>query len=230
VAPAPRPPFSLQEQLVVFSAIIAIGAAGYAGYKIPRSGSVPDLGKNDTELTRIADQVDALELCLDVMEENVKAAKSTHAADDAKQEPAKTVVPPAAPALPFRVFSSLKLKRQYVPSAASQLSPDNNALRQEWEQALSSLRSGVAPPRQECAAAADRLGVVGELNTQGEGIARHQDSLEQLGEHFQRDSNQKIPVITPTACETVPGSVGCRFRTVPRTADFARSVPACPPP
>ena len=55
------------------------------------------------------------------------------------------------------------------------------------DSAFSSLRSNAAPPRREWAVATDRLGLVGELNTQIEEIAR----LEQLEEHFQRDSNRK---------------------------------------
>lgn len=62
----------------------------------------------------------------------------------------------------------------------------------------------MAPPRQEWAAAPDRLGAVGELNTRAEEIVHHQGSLERLEGHSHRDSNREIPGDYPRGLRNGP--------------------------
>ena len=189
--PLPPPPARLQERLTFALAIIAILGAGYAAYRILGSSPAPVLGKDTAELARNAARLDMLEHRLDTIEEKLNAPARAAAPDPA---PAKKVMvkadpPPSVPPMPMRVRVLPASKPESPPPASPQPSPDLNALRQEREQALSSLRSDVAANRQEWAATADRLGnVVGELNSQHQEIVRNQESLEQLEEHFERDS------------------------------------------
>jgi hypothetical protein len=130
-----------------------------------------------------------LEHRLDAMEEKLNAPVRAAAPEPAKRELVKADPSPSVPPTPMRVRALPTPKPESPPSAPPQPSPDLNALRQEREQALSSLRGDVAANRQEWTATADRLGnVVGELNSQHQEIVRNQESLEQLEEHFERDS------------------------------------------
>jgi len=187
--PLPPPPARLQERLTFALAVVAILGAGYAAYKILGSSPAPVLGKDNAELARNAARLDMLEHRLDAMEEKLNAPVRAAAPEPAKRELVKADPSPSVPPTPMRVRALPTPKPESPPSAPPQPSPDLNALRQEREQALSSLRGDVAANRQEWTATADRLGnVVGELNSQHQEIVRNQESLEQLEEHFERDS------------------------------------------
>jgi hypothetical protein len=194
VPPLPPPPGHLQERITFAVAVVAILGAGYAAYRILGSSPAPVLGKDTAEQARSAAKLDMLEHRLDAMEEKLNAPPTPAAAPAPAPAPVKKKVvhadpPPSAPATPVRVRVLQAPKPESPPSVPPQPSPDLNALRQEREQALSSLRSDVAANRQEWVATADRLGnVVGELNSQHQEIVRHQETLEQLEEHFERDS------------------------------------------
>jgi len=185
----PRPPVHVQDRLTYVVAIVAILGAGFAAYKILGGGSTPVASPDTAELSRDAARLDALEHRLDEIEDRLKAPRPAAPAAPAKAEPAKTEARPPAPPTAFRVRVSPAPKPEPGPSASPQPSPGLEALRQEHEQALGSLRSDVAATRQEWAATADRLGnVVGELNSQHQEIERNQQSLAELAEHFARDS------------------------------------------
>jgi hypothetical protein len=189
VEPEARPSFSVQRPLILLVVLIVIGIAGFAAYKMLGSGSAPDEGGNNAGLTRIAQRLDALEHRLDAMEEKSKSSTPKPSPAAAKQEATETSPPPSAPVVPFRVRISPTAKLQSVPPAPPQSSPDNDASRQQREKYLSSLQSDVTATRQQWVATADRMGnMVGELSSQREEITRNRESLEQLEEHFQRNS------------------------------------------
>jgi hypothetical protein len=170
--------------------VVAILGAGYAAYRILGSGPSPEISAETAQLNRTAARLDDIERRLATMEERLSEPKPAAPAAAAKAEPAKTAAPAnAAPRAPLRVRVSPPPKPQLEPPASSQPAPDLNALRDEGEQALRTLRGDVAATRQEWAATADRLGnVVGELNSQHQEIERNQEGLAQIEEHFERDS------------------------------------------
>jgi len=186
----PRPPAHVQDRLTYVLAVVAILGAGYAAYKILGSSPAPEVSADTAELTRTAARLDEIERRLDSMEQQIKAPKPAAPAVAAKAEPARTATPVAsAPSAPLRVRVPPATKPQPVPSATPQPAPEINALREEGEHALSSLRSDVTATQQQWAATADRLGnVVGELNSQHQEIERNQEGLAQLAGHFERDS------------------------------------------
>jgi len=187
-AEAPHPPAHVQDRLTWVLAILAILGAGYAAYKILGSSPAPDMSVDAAELARTTAKLNDIERRLDAMEERLNAPKPVAPAVAVKVEPAK-VVAPAASAPPVRVRNSPPAEPQPAPPAAPQPAPDVNALREEGERALSSIRSDVAATQQEWAATADRLGnVVGELNSQHQEIERNQQGLAQMAVHFERDS------------------------------------------
>jgi len=187
---APRPPAQVQDRLTYVLAALAILGAGYAAYKILGSGPAPDISGETAELNRTAARLTDIEHRLDAMEARLDAPKPEAPAVAVKAAPAKTVAPAAsAPAAPVHVRVSAAPKPQPEPTAAPQPAPDINALREEGERALSSIRSDVTATQQEWAATADRLGnVVGELNSQHQEIERNQEGLTQLEERFERNS------------------------------------------
>jgi hypothetical protein len=186
----PRPPVHVQDRLTYVLAVVAILGAGYAAYKIIGSSATPEVSADTAELTRTAARLDEIEHRLDAMQQEIKAPKPTAPAVAAKAVPARTATPVAsAPAAPSRVRVLAPAHPQPEPPAPQQPAPDLNALREEGEQALSSLRSDVSATQQQWAATADRLGnVVGELNSQHQEIERNQEGLVQLAGHFERDS------------------------------------------
>ena len=186
----PRPPVHVQDRITYVIAVVAILGAVYAAYKILGSSSTPDISAETAELNHTAARLTDIERRLAVMEERLNEAKPAAPVVTLKAEPAKTEVrAAAAPRAPLRVRVSPAPKPQPEPPASPQPAPDLNALREESEQALTSLRSDVVATRQEWAATADRLGnVVGELNSQHQEIERNQEGLAQLEEHFDRDS------------------------------------------
>ncbi len=186
----PRPPVHVQDRLTYALAIVAILGAGYAAYKILGSGPAPDISGETAELNRTAARLTDIERRLAAMEERLNAPKPAAPRVAVKAEPAKTAAPAAsAPPAPLRVRVWPAPKPQPELPAAPQPAPDLNALREEGEQALSSLRSDVTATQQQWAATADRLGnVVGELNSQHQEIERNQEGLAQLAGHFERDS------------------------------------------
>ena len=186
----PRPPVHVQDRLTYVIAVVAILGAGYAAYKIIGSSATPAVSADSAELTRTAAKLDEIEHRLDAMEQQIKAPKPAGPALLGKAEPARTAAPVAsAPSAPLRVRVSAPENSQPEPSAPQQPAPDVNALREEGEQAISSLRSDVTATQQQWAATTDRLGnVVGELNSQHQEIERNQEGLAQLAGHFERDS------------------------------------------
>ncbi|MGD0129596.1 MAG: hypothetical protein ABSF46_30095 [Terriglobia bacterium] len=185
---APPRPAHVQDRLTYVLAILAILGAGYAAYKILGSGPAPDMSVDAAELARTTAKLNEIERRLDVMEERLNARKPAAPAVAVKAEPAKTAAPAASAPL-LRVRNSPPPQPQAAPPAAPQPAPDVNALREEGERAISSIRSDVAATQQEWAATADRLGnVVGELNSQHQEIERNQEGLAQLEVHFERDS------------------------------------------
>ena len=185
---APPRPSHVQDRLTYVLAIVAILGAGYAAYKILGSGPAPDISGETAELNRTAARLADIEHRLDAMEERLNAPKPAAPAVAVKAGPAKTAVP-AASAPTATVHNSPPPKTQPELPAAPQPSPDLNAVREEGERALSSIRSDVAATQQQWAATADRLGnVVGELNSQHKEIERNQEGLAQLEVHFERDS------------------------------------------
>jgi len=189
----PRPPVHVQDRLTYVLAVLAILGAVYAAYKILGSGPAPNLSADTSELTRTVARLDDIERRLDAMEERLKEQKPVAPTAAVKAEPARNEASAApatsAPPAPLHVRVSPAPKPQTGPSASPQPAPDLKALREEGEQEISSLRSDVAATQQEWAATADRLGnVVGELNSQHQEIARNQEGLAQLEEHFERDS------------------------------------------
>jgi len=186
----PPPPAHLQDRLTYILAVVAILGAGYAAYKILGSSPTPDMSGEAAELARTTAKLNEIESRLDAMEERLNAAKPAAPAVAVKAETAKTADAAAtAPSVPAHLHASAMPKPQPDAPAAPQPAPDLIALRQEGEQALSSIRSDVAATRQEWAATADRLGnVVGELNSQHQEIERNQVGLAQLEGHFERDS------------------------------------------
>jgi len=184
----PPPPVHLQDRLTYVLAIVAILGAGYAAYKILGSGPAPDMSVDAAELARTTAKLNEIERRLDVMEERLNAPKPAAPAVAVKAEPAKTAAPAGSAPL-LRVRNSPPSQPQAAPPAAPQPAPDVNALREEGERALSSIRSDVAATQQQWAATADRLGnVVGELNSQHQEIERNQEGLAQMAVHFERDS------------------------------------------
>jgi len=186
----PSPPVHVQDRLTYVLAVVAILGAGYAAYKILGSSPAPEVSAETAELTRTAARLDEIEHRLDAMELELKAPKPAAPAVAAKAAPARTAPPVAsAPSAPVRVRVSPPANPQPEPSATTQPAPDLNALREEGEHALNSLRSDVTATQQQWAATADRLGnVVGELNSQHQEIERNQEGLAQLAGHFERDS------------------------------------------
>jgi hypothetical protein len=186
----PRPPVHVQDRLTYVLAVVAILGAGYAAYKILGSSAPPEVSAETAELTRTAARLDDIEHRLDTMEHELKAPRPAAPAVAAKAEPARNAPPVAsAPSAPVRVRVSPPANPQPDSSATPQPAPDLNAVREEGEQALSSLRSDVTATQQQWAATADRLGnVVGELNSQHQEIERNQAGLAQLAGHFERDS------------------------------------------
>ena len=186
----PSPPVHVQDRLTYVLAVVAILGAGYAAYKIIGSGRAPEVSSDAAELTRAAARLDEIEHRLDAMEQEIKATKPAAPAVAAKAQPARTATPVAsAPSARLLVRVSPAANPQPVPAAPPRPAPDLHALREEGEQALSSLRSDVTATQQQWAATADRLGnVVGELNSQHQEIERNQEGLAQLAGHFERDS------------------------------------------
>ena len=142
----------------------------------------------DAELTRIGQRLDALEHRLDAWRKSAnRRVQSLH------QPPQNTNRRKRAPSF----CSCRAVARSHFTGAQTRIrspcspqsTPDNSASRQQREKELNSLQSDVTTTRQQWVATADRLGnVVGELSTQREEITRDRESLEQLEEHFQRDS------------------------------------------
>ncbi len=187
-AEVPPPPAHVQDRLTYVIAVVAILGAGYAAYKILGSGPAPQVSADSAELTRTAARLDEIEHRLDAMEQQVKAPRPAALAVAAKA--ARTAAPVAsAPSAPGRVRVTPAVQPQPESSSPPQTAPDLNALRQDGEQAITSLRSDVTATQQQWAATADRLGnVVGELNSQHQEIERNQEGLAQLAGHFERDS------------------------------------------
>ncbi len=187
-AEVPPPPAHVQDRLTYVIAVVAILGAGYAAYKILGSGPAPQVSADTAELTRTAARLDEIEHRLDAMEQQVKAPRPAALAVAAKA--ARTAAPVAsAPSAPGRVRVTPAVQPQPESSSPPQTAPDLNALRQDGEQAITSLRSDVTATQQQWAATADRLGnVVGELNSQHQEIERNQEGLAQLAGHFERDS------------------------------------------
>jgi hypothetical protein len=185
----PRPPVITQDRLIYLVVILTILAAGIVAFKILGSSSLPDPSRDDAALNRIAERLDELEHRQAALEEKLSARKPAPVKEEAKPEPPKAPPPVSAPITRVRYIISPAPKVQPASSAPAQPFPEINALRQEHDKALNSLRSDVVASRQEWAATTDRLGnVVGELNSQRQEITRNREGLEQIEEHFQRDS------------------------------------------
>lgn len=185
----PRPPAHVQDRLTYVLAALAIFGAGYAAYKILGSSPAPEVSPDTAELRRTVARLEDIERRLDAMEQQLKAPKPAAPAVAVKAEPAKAGSAASARSTPVRVHIAPATKPPAEPSPAPPPAPELNALREEGEQALSSLRSDVTATQQEWAATADRLGnVVGELNSQHQEIERNQAGLAQLEGHFERDS------------------------------------------
>jgi hypothetical protein len=186
----PRAPVHVQDRLTYVLAIIAIVGAGYAAYKILGSSPAPNMSADTAELARTTAKLNDIERRLDAMEERLNAPKPAAPVVAVKAEPSKPEAPAAsAPPAPLRAHLAPEPKPQPESPATPQPGPDLNALREEGEQALTSLRTDVAATQQQWAATADRLGnVVGELNSQHQEIERNQEGLAQLEGHFERNS------------------------------------------
>jgi len=193
--PSSSHPALLQERLTFVVAIVAILGAGYAAFKILGSGPAPAVSKETAELARNTARLDLIEHRLEAMEEKLDDAKPAPAPDPtpaprrAKRELVRADPRPSAPPAPIRTRVYVVPKPEPAPSAPPQLVLESDAIRQERELALNSLRNDVTAARQEWSATADRLGnVVGELNSQQQEIVRNQESLAQMEERFERDS------------------------------------------